>query len=271
MEIARNLMVTDPATTGTVRYERMGQIAYLTISRPQKRNAFSRPMETEMIHALARFDFDSEAWVAIIVAEGSDFTVGADINERFDDSREGRDRWMSAGPVIETYLGRTANWKPVIAAVQGWCVGLGFNLALECDLVVATADSKFMVAEAKRGIPAGLLMAKMQCFMPSKIATEMVLIGDPVGSRELYRLGLINRIVDHSGNLMAAAEDLAAKLLAVPPLAVRAHVRISRWQWKRPLDESALYLQGLKLHLTEDFEEATRAFVTKSSPVFRAK
>jgi enoyl-CoA hydratase/carnithine racemase len=124
-------------------------------------------MEAQLHEHLKTFDFDERAWVAVIGAEGSDFSVGADINERFDTTAEARDRRMSVGPETDSYLARTANWKPVIGAVQGWCVGLGFNLILECDMLVATQNAKFMVAEAKRGIPSGQLWAKMQAFMPS--------------------------------------------------------------------------------------------------------
>jgi enoyl-CoA hydratase len=95
-------------------------------------------------------------------------------------------------------------------------------------------------------------------------------MGSALSASDAYRLGLLNQLVDGDDPLPAATA-LAEELAALPPLGVRAHVRITRWQWKRPTDEAALYLQGLKLHLTQDFEESTRAFLEKRPPEDRAK
>lgn len=252
----------------TVTYERDGRIAYITLNRPERRNAVTLQMQTDMADAFRQFDFDDEAWVAVLSGNGTDFCLGIDVRERFaGHGREERDQRLSPGPPTDGHLGKTANWKPVISAVHGLAVGLGFNLVLETDLVVATTDAEFMIAESKRGIAAGQLWAKMQTFMPSKLMTELLLFGDRIPATRLEPLGFINRLVE-PGKHVAAAEELAHKLLRNPPLAVRAHVRITRWQWNRYSDEAALYIQPLKLHLTEDFDEASAAFVEKRQPNF---
>jgi enoyl-CoA hydratase/carnithine racemase len=197
--------------------------------------------------------------------------VGVDVKERFHGaSRQQRDHRMSEGPRGDAYLGRSANWKPVIGAVHGHCVGFGFNLALECDLLVASADAKFMIAETKRGISAGPIWAKLHCYMPSKLATELVLTGEPISAESLFQHGLINRLVA-TGDHIQAARELAARVLNNPPLAVRAQVRISRWQWTRLSDEVALFVQPLRLHLTSDFEESTNAFLEKRPAHYQAR
>lgn len=252
----------------TVTYQRDGKIAYITLNRPERRNAVTLQMQADLADAFRTFDYDDDAWVAVLSGNGTDFCLGIDVRERFHGhDRAERDANLSAGPPTDGHLGRTANWKPVISAVHGLAVGLGFNLVLETDLVVAATDAEFMIAESQRGIAAGQLWAKMQTFMPSKLMTELLLFGDRIPASKLEPLGFINRLTE-PGEHVAVAEQLAHRLLKNPPLAVRAHVRITRWQWNRYSDEAALYIQPLKLHLTKDFEEASAAFVAKRAPEF---
>lgn len=255
----------------TVLYRREGRIAYITLNRPASHNAVSLAMADSLRESLQEFDEDAEAWLAIIAGNGPDFCVGVDVKERFaGHGRAERDQRLSAGPPTDGHLGRTANWKPVIGVIHGLCVGLGFNLALECDVLVVTTDARFMIAETKRGIAGGQLWAKLQAFMPSKITTELLLTGDIAPAELLYRHGLINRLVE-PGEQMATALELAQAILVNPPLAVRAHVRISRWQWKRSSDDAALFVQPQRLHLSEDFEEASASFVERREGQYYAR
>jgi enoyl-CoA hydratase/carnithine racemase len=98
----------------------------------------------------------------------------------------------------------------------------------------------------------------------------MVITGEPAPASELYRLGLINRLVP-TGQHLEAAEELAAKILKAPPLAARAGVRLTRRQWVQPLYDANMYIQPLKLHLTEDFKEAGRSFVEKRPPEYQGR
>ena len=167
-------------------------------------------------------------------------------------------------------MGRAINWKPIIAAVHGYALGAGIVIAAESDMIVASEDAKFGITETRRGLPGGRIWAKVNAFMPSKIASEMVITGEHIDASELYRLGLINRLVP-AGEHIKAAEELANKVLKSPPLATRAAVKLTRRQCVQTGAEADMQMLPLKLHLTEDFKEASRSFVEKRSPKYQAK
>ncbi|MFQ5878864.1 MAG: enoyl-CoA hydratase/isomerase family protein [Dehalococcoidia bacterium] len=255
----------------TVNYERRGKIAYITLNRPESLNAVNDQLEGDLIAAFQEFDADAEAWVAILHGAGRCFSAGADVKQRFlGGNQEERLRRTELGRSPEGYLGRAVNWKPVIAAVHSYCLGSGISIALECDLIVATQDAHFALTETKRGLPGGRVWAKLQFFMPSKVASELLLTGEPMPASEFYRLGLINRLVPE-GQHLQAAEELAQKILQAPPLAVRSGVRVSRWPWVRLVAEADMYIQPLRLHTTDDFQESARAFVEKREPLYRGR
>ena len=204
----------------TMTYERKGRIAYIMFNRPQSLNAVNRQFEEDLHEALLEFDTDDEAWVGIIHGAGRAFCAGADIKQRFVEMTPQEIARRDRGPNPEGYLGRSINWKPVIAAVHGYALGAGIVIAAECDLIVASEDARFGISETKRGLAGGRIWAKVNAFMPSKIASEMVITGEPVEAAELYRLGLINRLVPNGFHL-TAAEALAGKVLKTPPLSAR--------------------------------------------------
>ena len=149
-------------------------------------------------------------------------------------------------------------------------MGYGIAIAAECDMIVASEEAQFGITETKRGLSGGRAWAKVNAFMPSKVVSEMVITGEPVPAPELYRLGLINRLVP-TGQHLEAAEELAQKVLKAPPLASRAGVRVTRRQWLQPASDADMYIQALKLHRTDDFKESSQSFVEKRPPVYRAK
>ena len=239
-------------------------------NRPQSLNAVNRQFEEDLHEALLEFDTDEEAWVGIIHGAGRAFCAGADIKQRFVDMTPQESARRERGPNPEGYLGRSINWKPVIAAVHGYALGAGIVIAAECDMIVASENARFGISETRRGLAGGRIWAKVNAFMPSKIASEMVITGEPVAAAELYRLGLINRLVP-DGFHLTAAEALAEKVLKTPPLSARAGVKLTRRQWVQTGAEADMQLLPLKLHLTEDFQEASRSFVEKRPPVYKAR
>lgn len=272
----------------TITYERKERLAYLMFNRAEAMNTLSNQMEAEIREALLEFDLDDEAWVLIIHAAGKHFCAGVDLSQHssFILNAEEKDRQAGAvaamkqghvggaqhlrGTGGEGWMGRTANYKPVIAAVQGYALAGGAHLAAECDMVVASEDAQFGITETVRGMSGSRTWVKMNTFMPSKIASEMLITGRRFPAAELYRTGFINRLVPN-GEQLKAAEELAALVLAVPPLAARDGVRATRKQWVNKATDLDYHMQLSRLDLTEDFAEAGRAFKEKRKPVFKAR
>ena len=254
----------------TVIYERKGRIAYITLNRPRSLNAFNDQLHKDLEAAFSEFDMDEESWVCIVHGAGKCFSAGGDMKGEFFNQSRSEEVFNRAGHLYESFLLGTINWKPVIAAVHSYCLGTGFDLALQSDLIVASDDAKFGLTEIKRGMPGGPSSAMLRWFLPSKVANEMYLTGENMTASEFYRLGLINRLTP-VGNHLQAAEELAQKILKVPPLAVRAEVRINRLPLIGKRVEALLYSRSLHLNRTEDFAESTRAFTEKRPPVFRGR
>ena len=254
----------------TMTYERKGRVAYIMFNRPQVLNAVNSQFEQDLHEALLEFDTDDDAWVGIIHGAGRAFCAGADIKQRFVAMTLQESARRERGPNPEGYLGRTINWKPVIAAVHGYALGAGIVIAAECDMIVASEDARFGITETRRGLAGGRIWAKVNAFMPSKIASEMVITGEPVEAAELYRLGLINRLVPNGFHL-SAAEALAEKVLKAPPLATRVGVKLTRRQWVQAGADADMQTLPLKLHMSEDFKEASQAFVEKRAPEYKAR
>ena len=135
----------------TMTYERKGRIAYIMFNRPQVLNAVNSQFEQDLHEALLEFDTDDEAWVGIIHGAGRAFCAGADIKQRFVAMTPQESARRERGPNPEGYLGRTINWKPVIAAVHGYALGAGIVIAAESDMIVASEDARFGITETRRG------------------------------------------------------------------------------------------------------------------------
>jgi len=245
-----------------VSLQARGRIAHIELRRPETLNAVSVMMERQLREALRRFDTDDELWICIISGAGRAFCAGADRTERLAGATpaERLVTWSHTPP--DGFLGRTVHWKPVIAAVHGYCLGLGLRLALECDLVVADQTARFGATETLAGLPGSTIWSGLQVFMPSKIATEMLLTGAMYPAEELHRLGLVNRLTAE-GDQLAEAQRLAGEVLAAPPLTVRANVRITRMLSVELAEQALRATNPLRLQLTSDFEEAARAFAEK--------
>ena len=152
----------------TMTYDRKGRTAYIMFNRPQALNAVNRQFEEDLHEALLEFDVDDEAWVAIIHGAGRAFCAGADIKQRFVEMTPQESARRERGPNPEGYLGRSINWKPVIAAVHGYALGAGIVIAAECDMIVASEDAKFGISETRRGLAGGRIWAKSTPSCPRK-------------------------------------------------------------------------------------------------------
>jgi enoyl-CoA hydratase/carnithine racemase len=259
----------------TILYEKKARIAYVTLNRPRILNAYNDTMGDELLQALRDFDQDDDLHVLIISGAGRAFCSGADVKQRQLRPLEEMKRLggpaggiRPAGGLLG--LGQTVNWKPMIAAVHGYALGIGFGLAMAADLIVAAAGTKFQIREVQRGIAGSQHWATTWFWGGGRFATEIALTGRYFSAEEAYQFGMVNRLVPPE-QLLAEAERLAEDIMGNPPLSVRANVRVSRWFARRMEEEATFYTGGLKLHLTEDFRESAQAFMEKRPPDFKGR
>jgi enoyl-CoA hydratase len=205
-----------------VRVERQGHVTTVVVSRPEVRNAVDGPTAAELRAAFRAFEADDEARVAVLWGEGGTFCAGADL-KALGTERGNRVDEDGDGPMGPTRLRLT---KPVIAAISGYAVAGGLELALWCDLRVAEEDAVFGVFCRRWGVP---LIDGGTVRLPRLIGTsramDMILTGRPVDAREAYDFGLANRVVP-PGQARTAAEALAARIVAFPRTCLR-HDRLS--------------------------------------------
>lgn len=266
------------AQAGTTKtYERIlvenkGPICRITLNRPEKLNAADDTMVEELDDAFFEFDADESLQVAILSGAGRVFCSGADVRQRQLRTREELRRL--GGPAGRGAKGEgltdTVNWKPVIAAVHGYALGLGYGLVGRSDIVVAAEGTKFQIREVQRGIAGTPHWVHTWFWTGSRFANEIALTGRMFTAEEALQHGMINRVVP-AEDLIRAAEELAEQIMENPPLSVRANVRMMRWFVHEMQRQARMYTQGLGLHLTEDFHESAAAFMEKRRPVFKGR
>jgi enoyl-CoA hydratase/carnithine racemase len=252
-------------TMALVNYERDGQIVTLTLNRPEKLNAFSDELVGALGEALHRFDTDDEAHIAVLHGSGRAFSSGADVQQRQLRSREEFLKLggpQGRGTHSSDLLTKALNWKPVIAAAHGYVMGLALGLLLECDLIVAEEGTKMQVTETSRGLGGARHWGLLQFRGGGALATEVALTGRFFTAEEALAAGLINRVAPQ-GKYLEVARELARELVKIPPLSVRATVRSRRWYMDQLSREIRMQTEPLKLYLTDDFQEAARAFTEK--------
>ncbi len=219
-------------------------------------------------NALREFDGEAEAQVAIIHGNGRAFSTGADVHQRQLRDRAEFERLggpQGHGAHSADLLTRSVNWKPVIAAAHGYVMGLAVGIVLECDLVVAEEGTQFQITETSRGLGAAKYWGLLDFRGAAAFGTEVALTGRFFSAEEAFEAGLINRVAP-KGKYLDVARELAEQVAANPPLSVRATVRSRRWYMDKIGRELMMQSAPLKLYLSEDFQEAARAFAEKREP-----
>ena len=256
-----------------VLYETRNRIAYITLNRPEAMNALNREVRQGLNESLRSFRDDPEVWVAIITgAGGRAFSAGADLKEM----SAGREAEATGGPAAPLSAGPTGDvqtWKPIIAAIGGYCLAGGLELALRCDIRIAAEGSRFALTEVARGIiPGNGGTQRLPRVVPLGIAMEMIFTARHITAEEAYRIGLVNRLVP-ADQLMAAAEEVANQIVANAPLSVRA----TKEAILRGLDttlEEGLRLEAMFSRLvwtTADSREGPKAFAEKRPANFQGR
>ena len=246
-------------------------MAYIVLNRPDSLNAFNREMLRRWRQVVEEFNGNSEPLVAIVRGAGDRaFSTGADLKERANRSKEAEasgSRREPRGPQIPL-LGE----KPMIAAIHGYCVAGGLELALQCDIRIATPKSQFGLPEPRWSLPAGYGLHMLSRMVPLGEALYLQLTGDRIGAERAYEIGLIQRVVPEE-SLMSVAEEMASSVLLCAPLAVKAIKRIVMTGRDLPLEESWKLAESLTADLarTEDAREGPRAFAEKRRPIWKGR
>jgi crotonobetainyl-CoA hydratase len=256
--------------------ERRGRVALLTLNRPHVLNAVNGELSGALGNALEKAAHDPTVWVVILTGAGDRaFCAGVDLKaaargESTHASQEEFDKWHFAGFVKHVIS------KPIIAAVNGFALGGGTEIALASDLVVAADSATFGLPEVKRSLLAGAGGTfRLPTQIPKKIAMELLLTGDALSAERAYELGLVNRVVPRD-ELIGAALELADRICVNSPLAVQATKRIALGidgdkipseedSWQRSAREFA------EMRKTSDYLEGPRAFAEKRPPEWKGQ
>lgn len=255
-----------------ITYERRGRIGYITLNRPDKLNAISDAMSEQLCAALYRLDDDPDAWVGIVSGNGRIFCSGADVQQRQLRSREELERLggpAGRGTSVTVPLYRATNFKPVIAAVHGYALGLGLLLALVSDLLVASEGTKFQLTEVRRGLNGGFFRALLAQRGGGGFADDVAVSARFFSAEEAAAVRVVQHLAK-AGEHLSVAEEAAHEILKNPPLAVRAIVR-ERRAGLEEIEARAYATRTPNLHLTEDFRESSLAFMEKRTPVFHGR
>ena len=254
-----------------VDYEKEGRIAIITINRPEAFNMVNVQIFQELHERMVEFRDDPELWVGIITgARTRAFSAGADIKDMLPFAREHRDDPGALPPSIMRGLDM---WKPLIAAINGMALGGGLEIALACDIRIASEKARFGTPEVNLGvIPGWGGTQRLPRMLPWCKAAELLLTGRPIDAQEAYRIGLVNKVVPQE-QVIPTAKEWAEVICQAGPLAVRAAkeamVRGSSMSLEDGLRlEKTLFNRVIG---TEDFNEGLTAYAEKRKPVFKAK
>ena len=255
-----------------IRFERKNQIAYVTIDRPKVLNALNMATMQELKSVFADLKDDADVRVVILTGAGEkSFVAGADINElAVQTPTGGREHALTGQHVFDVIenLG-----KPVVAAINGFALGGGCELAMACTLRIAAETARLGQPEIALGLIPGYAGTQRLARLVGKgRAMEMILTGAPIPADEAQRIGLVTRVVA-AAELMNQARSLAAQLASSAPIAMRYILDAINKGVEMPVAEACRYeatLFGL-VASTEDMREGTRAFLDKRKPEFKGR
>ncbi len=256
-----------------VVYEKRDRIAFITLNRPEVLNAFNRAMHRRLREVWLDFREDDETWVAVISGAGERaFSAGQDVGEIGERVAEAARRsfW-------ETWFGEDLQsglevWKPIIAAVNGYCLGEGMTLVLACDLRIASERASFGFPEVMLGLPAIVGAIRAPRIVGLSNALELLLVGDRIDAERALQMGLVQRVVPHE-MVKTEAEALARRLCQNGPLAVRCTKEVVVRSLSLPFADAVRMGESLRriAAMSEDAREGPRAFLEKREPRFTGR
>ena len=256
--------MSNAAESPVIAERREGAVVVLTLNYPERRNALSLPMRAQLIAALDRIEPDRGIRALVITGAGGNFCSGGDISSMgHQDVAAGRERFRTSHRLIRMLANSS---KPLIAAVEGWAAGAGISIACCCDTIVASDNARFICSFNKVGLMADLGLLHL---LPARIgqgaAKQIILYGEPFGTLEAARIGLVDRVVP-PGKALEAALERAHRFDSMAPLPIAMTRRFLSQGVQAALDlERDLQLS---LFQSADHAEGARAFMEKREPRF---
>jgi enoyl-CoA hydratase len=256
-------------TYTTILTETRGRVGLVTLNRPEAMNALNVTLTRELMDALEAFDNDDSVGAMVVTGNPKAFAAGADIKEMADKSVQ---QMYDNDPIANFGRIRTIR-KPVIAAVSGWALGGGCEVAMACDMIVASETAKFGQPEITIGvIPGAGGTQRLPRAVGKAIAMEMVLNNRTLPAQEALQFGLVNRVVPAEAYLDEALK-LAEEVASRAPLAIRSAKKMINQAYERPLGDalSEEKKEFYNLFSTEDQKEGMQAFAEKRKPQWKGK
>lgn len=261
------MSVQESETRAAVLTERRDQILIITLNRPQVRNAVDQELATGLAAALDELDRDGRLLAGVLTGAGGFFCAGMDLGA------------FTAGgvPVVDGrgFAGVVERppAKPLIAAIEGFAIAGGLEIALACDLIVCARGARMGIPEARRSLVAlGGALLRLPRRMPYHVVMELALTGELMSAEIFHRFGVVNRLVD-DGEALAAALDLAGNVVASGPLAVTASKQIlaEQWDW----NEAEAWVRQNQIAApvieSEDAQEGALAFKSRREPQWKGR
>jgi enoyl-CoA hydratase len=242
-------------------------VLIITINRPEARNAVNGGVATGMAAALDRLDAEDDLRVGVVTGAGGYFSAGMDLKAFVQgESPYAGDRGFAG-------ITQRASRKPLIAAIEGFALAGGFEVALSCDLIVASREARFGIPEVKRSlVAAGGALLRLPRRIPYHLAMELALTGEPIGAERAYELGVVNRLAE-PGAALETALELAGAVVKNAPLALIASKQIIEQSPEWSMDErwgKQGEISG-PVFTSEDAREGATAFAEKRDPVWRGR